>query len=316
MNKLNYTKYFFIIIGYLISSNISAQTNRALIVTIANYPKNSGWENIHADNDKVYILEMLSIKKFLPAHIIQLSDTLATKANVIKTLNRLCNEVQSGDVLFLHFSCHGQQMMDDNGDEEDGLDESLVMYDAGYKYIPQQYEGENHLRDDELGIWIHKLRRKAGEKGRITITLDACHSGTANRDETAYMKTYKEYIRGTTAIFAKEGYVPRPGKHQELSLRLKNEKGLATAAVFSACPAEFTNYEYYDRQRSMYVGKLTYSFCRQINKMKDQCTIKTFFSRLMGDMFSLLRDSSVRRFQYPYMECSDETAPFFIGLRK
>lgn len=63
MNKLNYTKYFFIIIGYLISSNISAQTNRVLIVTIANYPKNSGWENIHADNDKVYILEMLSILK-------------------------------------------------------------------------------------------------------------------------------------------------------------------------------------------------------------------------------------------------------------
>lgn len=90
MNKLNYTKYFFIIIGYLISSNISAQTNRALIVTIANYPKNSGWENIHADNDKVYILEMLSLKKFLPAHIIQLSDTLATKANVTKALNRLC----------------------------------------------------------------------------------------------------------------------------------------------------------------------------------------------------------------------------------
>ena len=116
--------------------------------------------------------------------------------------------------------------------KEDGLDESLVMYDAGYKYIPQQYEGENHLRDDELGIWIHKLRRKAGEKGRITITLDACHSGTANRDETAYMKTYKEYVRGTTAIFAKEGYVPRPGKHQEYrqykSRERQTREGLAS----------------------------------------------------------------------------------------
>ena len=56
--------------------------------------------------------------------------------------------------------------MDDNGDEEDGLDESLVLYDAGYWYIPGKYEGENHLRDDELGMWINKLRKKQAAKDR------------------------------------------------------------------------------------------------------------------------------------------------------
>ena len=314
MNKWNYIRYFLIFIGYLISGNLSAQTNRALIVTIGNYPENSGWESIHSNNDREYILEVLSLNGFLPIHIMQLSDIQATKANVTQALNKLCNEVQAGDAVFLHFSCHGQQMMDDNGDEEDGLDESLVMYDAGYKYIPQQYEGENHLRDDELGIWIARLRRKAGEKGRVTVTLDACHSGTANRDNTEYINNYKEYIRGTTAIFAKEGYIPHPGKHQKLSMRLKDEKGLATVAVFSACLAQLTNYEYYDRQRSMYVGKLTYVFCQQIKDVKAAYTIETFYQKLSNGMSDLLHSNL--RWQIPYMECSDNTAPFFIGLRR
>lgn len=314
MNKWSYIRYFLIIVGYSISNNILAQTNRALIVTIGNYPKNSGWESIHANNDKEYILEVLSLKDFMPAHIIQLSDMQATKTNVTQALNRLCDEVQPGDAVFLHFSCHGQQMMDDNGDEEDGLDESLVMYDAGYKYIPQQYEGENHLRDDELGVWIAKLRRKAGEKGRITVTIDACHSGTANRDDMEYLQNYKEYIRGTTAIFAKEGYIPHPGKHQELSLRLKAERGLATAVVFSACLAEFTNYEYYDRQRSMYVGKLTYVFCQQIKDIKTTYTIEDFFLKLIKGMCALKHSNL--RLQIPYMECSYNKAPFFIGIRR
>ena len=41
--------------------------------------------------------------------------------------------------------------MDDNGDEEDGLDEALIPYDAQFWYAPGEYEGQNHLRDDELG---------------------------------------------------------------------------------------------------------------------------------------------------------------------
>lgn len=300
--------------GCLVNIYMSAQTNRALIVAIANYPLNSGWESIHANNDKKYILEILSLKEFQPAHIAILSDEQATKANISNALIKLYNDTEPGDAIFLHFSCHGQQMMDDNGDEEDGLDESLVLYDAKYKYIPQQYEGENHLRDDELGIWLDKLRRKAGEAGRVTVTLDACHSGTANRDGKEYLGNYKEYIRGTTAIFAPEGYVPLPGKHQELSLRLKKQKGLATIAVFSACLPEFTNYEYYDKQRSMYVGKLTYVFCRQIKEMKSPCTIKAFFQKLLEDMLSLKHSNL--RLQIPYMECSDETVPFYIGQRK
>lgn len=311
MKKWDYIRYSFAFLGCVLTGNMAAQTNRALIVTISNYPPRSGWESIHANNDKEYILPLLTEKGFKREHITVLSDAQATKRKVTDAFTTLYKEAQPGDAIFIHFSCHGQQMMDDNGDEEDGLDESMVLYDAGYQYIKGTYEGQNHLRDDELGVWIDRLRRQVGKKGRVTLTLDACHSGTANRDERTFTSDYKEYIRGTTAIFAPEGYIPQPGKHPERSLRLEKKGGLAPAVVFSACLPELTNYEYYDRQRSMYVGKLTYAFCKQIRETKTPRTIKNFFSQLIDDMFYLNRNNL--RLQIPYMECSDETVLFFIG---
>ena len=55
-----------------------------------------------------------------------LKNEKATKENINLSLQKLYEDVKTGDYLFLHFSCHGQQMMDLNGDEEDGLDEALV----------------------------------------------------------------------------------------------------------------------------------------------------------------------------------------------
>ena len=36
---------------------------------------------------------------------------------------------QAGDNLFMHYSGHGGSMRDDNGDEKDGMDETLVPLD-------------------------------------------------------------------------------------------------------------------------------------------------------------------------------------------
>ncbi len=36
---------------------------------------------------------------------------------------------QAGDNLFMHYSGHGGNMRDDNGDEKDGMDETLVPLD-------------------------------------------------------------------------------------------------------------------------------------------------------------------------------------------
>ena len=121
-------KRFFIIWLSLLCVLCSlAQQKHALIVAIANYPKESGWSSIHSNNDLQILLPQF---KRLDFHINLLADKQATKKNIIQALQHLIKQLKAGDDVCLHFSCHGQQMEDDNGDEADGLDKALIPYDA------------------------------------------------------------------------------------------------------------------------------------------------------------------------------------------
>jgi len=69
--------------------------------------------------------------------------------------------------LFFHFSGHGGQTKDLDGDEEDGFDE--VIY-------PLDFETNGHIVDDEM----HDIMVKALPPGcRMTAIFDSCHSGSA-----------------------------------------------------------------------------------------------------------------------------------------
>lgn len=312
-------RYHLSVCLWMIASIAWAQTNRALLVSISNYPDESGWEEIHAANDVLLVRSLLGNCGYRDKDITILADAQATKQNIIRSLQNLYNTTQPGDYVHLHFSCHGQQMMDDNGDEEDGVDEALIPYDALFWYLPEEYEGENHLRDDELGEWIRRLRHKAGGEGHITVVLDACHSGTGNRLPEA-----DDYIRGTGYIFAPDDYVPSPGKHQELSLRLKPETGLAPTAVFSACLAEETNFEHFDARQSCYYGLLTFAFCETMREvfpttahsLATRHTPVTVdrFAQLLRQKMQALTAHKKKRTQTPYMECTSPQDNFRIGL--
>lgn len=94
-----------------------------MIVAIANYPKESGWNSIHSNNDLQILLPQFDRLGF---RINTLTDKHATKKNIIQALQHLIKQLKAGDDVCLHFSCHGQQMEDDNGDEADELDEALI----------------------------------------------------------------------------------------------------------------------------------------------------------------------------------------------
>lgn len=296
---------------WLMACATSAQTNRALLVSISRYPESSGWEHIHAYNDAILACSLLATCGYAETNIISLADEHATKRSILSALKKLCADTRLGDYLYLHFSCHGQQMMDDNGDEEDGLDEALIPYDALFWYTPGKYEGENHLRDDELGHYLNSLRRKAGAQGHITMVLDACHSGTGNRLPKA-----DDYIRGTSYIFAPDDYIPTEGKHQELSLRLIKSPELAPTLVISACLADEINYEYFDSSRSRYSGLLTYAFCETALEARlSPISVAQLLQRLNSRMQMLTAHRSKRK-QTPYIECTDLLEDFSIGRKQ
>lgn len=62
--------------------------------------------------------------------VTKLIDSQATHAGIINSLKALIKRARFGDQIYLHFSCHGQQMKSSSPKETDGLDEAMVPYDA------------------------------------------------------------------------------------------------------------------------------------------------------------------------------------------
>ena len=153
-------KATFIIILCIVSLCCPAQQKHALIIAIADYPTESGWSKVSSNNDKTLLVPEFQRLGF---KVTTLTDEQATKQGIIRTLSQLTKQVHPNDYVCIHFSCHGQQMEDDNHDEKDGLDEALIPYDAHLSYKKDIYEGKNHLRDDDLEEHLTTIRKKLGE---------------------------------------------------------------------------------------------------------------------------------------------------------
>ncbi|EDO17184.1 hypothetical protein Kpol_1072p54 [Vanderwaltozyma polyspora DSM 70294] len=90
-----------------------------------------------------------------------------TRANMIRAMHWLVKDAQPNDALFFHYSGHGGQVEDLDGDEEDGYDSTIY---------PVDFATAGVIIDDEL----HDILVKPLQQGvRLTALMDSCHSGTA-----------------------------------------------------------------------------------------------------------------------------------------
>ena len=167
-----------------LTTNLSAQTKRALVIGIGDYPKESGWTKINGNNDIEIITATLNAYGFNNPNIQTLKDHQATKRAIVSAFETLIGNASRGDIIYIHFSGHGQLITDVSGDElpsRGGYDESWIPYDARKRFVKGQYEGENHLIDDEINALLHQLRTAVGNNGDILVVVDACHSGGSTR---------------------------------------------------------------------------------------------------------------------------------------
>ena len=245
-------------------NSLQAQTQRALIVGIGIYPEERGWGKIHGDNDIPMIREALAGRGFYLQNIMELRNEQATKKSIVNSLNALKSRSQQGDNVFIHFSCHGQQVVDLDGDEEDGYDEAIIPYDANKDYKKGVYEGENHLIDDELNRYLTSIRKKIGQSGTLLVVIDACHSGGGTRGESAQDDSL--IIRGTDQPFLLEGK----------KLKFNNLKQKLGWVVISASQSYQNNYEY--RFESTYFGSLSYAVKLAMGELKSGESYSDFFS--------------------------------------
>ncbi|EKM58133.1 uncharacterized protein PHACADRAFT_206970 [Phanerochaete carnosa HHB-10118-sp] len=95
-----------------------------------------------------------------------------SNANLVKAMEDLVSDVQPGDHLVFHFSGHGSQKPDLNGDEDDKMDEAIWPADV---ILVEGDDADNVILDDNIkSILVDNVPDGAS----LVIILDCCHSGT------------------------------------------------------------------------------------------------------------------------------------------
>ena len=234
----------------------SAQTKRALVVGISEYQKvgENSWATIHGANDAALITPVLKKQGY---KVTKICNKDATANRIRKELKTLVSSCKRGDIVYLHFSCHGQPFEDFNGDEEDGWDESIIPYDALMAYKKGKYEGTNHITDDELNSYSLQLRKTVGSTGFVSIVIDACYAGGSSRgDDEIDEEEEVVYVRGTKSGFSPKGKEFRPRINANGNFHISQKAGMANILILEACRSYQSNYEI--KESGKYYGPLSY----------------------------------------------------------
>jgi hypothetical protein len=249
---------------------MTAQTKRALVIGISEYQYcgDNSWGNIHGANDADLLVPILKAQGF---NTTKLCNKAATAKRIRKGFNDLIASCKQGDMVYIHFSCHGQPFEDLNGDEEDGWDESVIPYDAQISFKKGKYEGQNHITDDELHTYFQKIRKRIGQKGFVCVVNDACYAGGSSRAEQDTDDDEEVFVRGTMVGFTPHGKEFRPRINARGSFKIPQEPGMANIAVLEACRHYQSNCEI--KQSGKYYGPLSYYVSQVLKKQKMSCSL-------------------------------------------
>ena len=258
---------------------LHAQTKRALVIGLGEQ-QDKAWNKINGDKDVPLVQGMLKSAGF--KSVMTLVNRQATKIGIVGAFKRLVASCKQGDVVYIHYSGHGQQMTDVHNEEKDGLDECWIPYDACRK-ASAYYHGEKHLTDDELNAYLNAIRKKIGAKGKLLVAIDACHSGDGTRgDDEDIVRGVEDTLkvdslnaRGLYETFEaiKSFFMGDNGKENVINTKAKP---LAERWItISACRSDQVNIE----MKKPSVGKLTYALWKEL-KNSDKVNNDEFMRRI------------------------------------
>lgn len=284
-----------LLMAIVLGIGLMCAKNTALLIGIGNYnPTATGWSKIHGNNDVSLLESKLKSKGFSVSY---LTDGNATKNNIKAALTKLVGAVSAGDVVYLHFSGHGQLVADMNNDEQEDFDQSFVCYDAcfspNYKVSGKSYRGQNHFIDDELFPFLNNLKRKVGKKGQVIVVFDTCYSGGADRGEQTDDPDpesdveWSETTRGTDDEFPVNNSATTYLRSIIKPTNYSSSGGNIT--IISACESDKRNYECKERHSGRKYGSLSYC----IGKMLDRNVPMTQW----GDYFRTKKYKTLRIFR-------------------
>lgn len=218
--------------------------------------------------------------------------SVPTRANIIRAMGWLVSGAQPNDTLFFHYSGHGGQTKDLDGDEDDGYDE--VIY-------PVDFQQAGHIVDDE----IHEIMVRPLKQGvRLTGLFDSCHSGTVM--DLPYLYSTKGVLKEPNlAKEAGQGLLGAFMSYErgDMKSMISNVSGLVTKATrgnsatqksrqiktspadviqISGCKDDQTSADAYEAGTN--TGAMSYSFIEVMSSNPNQSYIS-----LLNEMRNVLR---------------------------
>lgn len=201
--------------------------------------------------------------------------------NIIKAIGWLVSDAQPNDSLFFHYSGHGSQQEDTDGDEEDGIDETIV---------PLDFEKNGQIVDDELHA---RLVASLQPGVRLTALFDSCHSGSVldlpytystkgvlkepNLAEEAgqgLLQTAMSYMRGDNAgvmrgVSSLFKLATSGGSNSQAYEKTKRTKtSPADVVMFSGSKDDQTSAD--ASENGVPTGAMSYAFCKILNNTPQQ----------------------------------------------
>lgn len=271
-------KVFLLLSVFLFSSIANAQRKRAFMVGISHYDTaltGYQWNNINGVEDVNLLCPILKKQGYA---VTALLDEKATFDNIMRQISTFVGQTKRGDVVYLHFSAHGQPVEDLNGDEVDGWDEAIVPVDAYKIYKKGVYEGNRHLTDDLLNKQIKKLREKIGPNGFLYVVIDACHAGTSSRAND-------ESVRGTSIGFSRSNKVFKPSTDKKTHYRIEASARQCNVMFLEACRPDQLNTEI--KVEGKRYGPLSYNIARTLSDFTLSTDADNFLKRIRNCVMTL-----------------------------
>ena len=255
---------------------------RALLVGINKY-KMANSDLSGCVNDVTNVRD--SLLKFFGFEIDDIrvvTDERATKKAIMERLDWLVKGAKAGDRLLFHFSGHGSQVRDRDGDElKDKLDEIICPHDM-------DWDG-TYIVDDEL----HKVLSGLAKGCALEVLLDSCHSGTGTRELLALEKQPPE-------LSFKPRFLPPP---MDILCRVDDDlpinplfRGLSSSNPSRLAPDALPDYLSLfsgcaDNQTSAdaiiggkYNGAFTYYFCKHLRDVKGKISRADLLKRVRASL--------------------------------
>ncbi|KZT71091.1 hypothetical protein DAEQUDRAFT_764030 [Daedalea quercina L-15889] len=182
---------------------------------------------------------------FRPEDVFLLTDDAAhghqqpTRANILEGMRWLVRDACPHDSLVFHYSGHGGQTRDLDGDEVDGLDEVI---------FPVDYRHAGHIVDDEMH---HIMVRDLPNGCRLTALFDSCHSGSAL--DLPYLYHSDGKVKGLSEVTPSH---------------LKEKTTKADVISWSGCMDSQTSADTFKDGAA--VGAMSYAFMKTLTENKTQ----------------------------------------------